>query len=195
MSLPEHIVLATENPGKAAELRAMVGSWGDVRVTSLTEHPRVVLPPEDAATYAEVAADKARTVAAALGLPALADDSGLEVDALCGAPGMRSARWAPTDAERIAKLLAALAGVTDRRARFRCAMALAWPDGRVEIAEGACEGRIAEAPVGTGGFGYDPIFVSDDLGVAFAVAPAADKARVSHRARAAEALGRRLRAG
>jgi XTP/dITP diphosphohydrolase len=132
-------------------------------------------------------------VASALGLPALGDDSGLEVDALDGAPGMRSARWAPTDAERIAKLLAALVGVTDRRASFRCAMALAWPDGRVEVAEGVCPGTIATSASGAGGFGYDPIFVSDELGVSFAVAPAADKARVSHRARAMETLGRRLR--
>ncbi len=195
MSLPSHIVLATENPGKAAELRAMVAAWGPVQVTTLADHPRVVLPAEDGATYAEIAEAKARTVAAALGLPALGDDSGLEVDALDGAPGLRSARWAATDADRIAKLLAALAGVADRRARFRCAMALAWPEGHVEIAEGVCEGRIAAAPLGAGGFGYDPVFVSDDLGASFAVAPAADKARVSHRARAAEALGRRLRDG
>jgi XTP/dITP diphosphohydrolase len=195
MSLPSHIVLATENPGKAAELRAMVTAWGPVEIATLADHPRIALPPEDGASYADIAAAKARTVAAAVGLPALGDDSGLEVDALDGAPGLRSARWAATDAERIAKLLAALAGVTDRRARFRCAMVLAWPDGRVEIAEGACAGRIAEAPVGAGGFGYDPIFVSDDLGESFAVASAADKARVSHRARAADALGRRLREG
>jgi XTP/dITP diphosphohydrolase len=195
MRLPSHIVLATENPGKAAELRAMVTAWGPVQVTTLADHPRVVLPPEDGATYAEIAEAKARTVAAALNLPALGDDSGLEVDALAGAPGLRSARWAATDAERIAKLLAALAGVADRRARFRCAMVLAWSEGRVEIAEGVCAGRIADAPIGAGGFGYDPVFVSDDLGVSFAVAPAADKARVSHRARAADALGRRLRDG
>ena len=117
------------------------------------------------------------------------------MDALAGAPGLRSARWAATDAERIAKLLAALAGVADRRARFRCAMVLAWPEGHVEIAEGVCEGRIAEAAMGAGGFGYDPIFVSADLGAAFAVVSAEDKARVSHRARAAAALGRRLRDG
>jgi XTP/dITP diphosphohydrolase len=195
MSLPSHIVLATENPGKAAELRAMVAAWGPVLVTTLADHPRVVLPPEDGATYAEIAEAKARTVAAALGLPALGDDSGLEVDALDGAPGLHSARFAATAVERIAKLLAALDGVADRRARFRCAMVLAWPEGHVEIAEGVCEGRIADTPLGAGGFGYDPIFVSDDLSESFAVAPAADKARVSHRARAAEALGRRLRDG
>lgn len=195
MSLPSHVVLATENPGKAAELRALVAAWGAVEVTSLAQHRRVVLPPEDGATYAEIAEAKARTVAAALGLPALGDDSGLEVDALGGAPGLRSARWAPTDADRIAKLLAALEGVADRRACFRCAMALAWPEGRVEIAHGDCPGRIADAPIGTGGFGYDPIFVSDELGVSFGIASPADKARVSHRTRAADALGRSLRAG
>jgi len=105
---------------------------------------------------------------------------------------VRSARWAPTDAARIAKLLGALEGVADRSARFVCAVALAWPDGRVDVAEGRCGGHVATAPSGAGGFGYDPAFVSDELGRTFAQASAAEKDRVSHRARAVRALGARL---
>ncbi len=192
MTLPAHIVLATGNAGKVVELRALLASWGPLTVTSLADHPGVELPEETGDTYAENAAIKARAVATALGLPALGDDSGIEVDALGGAPGLRSARWAPTDEERIATMLRALASTSDRTARFRCAMALAWPDGRVEIGEGTCVGRIAVAPSGDGGFGYDPIFVSDELRTTFALASADDKARVGHRGRAVRALGVRL---
>jgi XTP/dITP diphosphohydrolase len=146
-------------------------------------------------SYEENAVAKARAVAGTTGLPALADDSGLEVDALGGAPGVRSARYASTDAARVARVLAALAGVpaVGRGATFRCVVALVWPDGRAVVAEGACTGRIATAPTGEGGFGYDPIFFADDLGRTFAEAPPGDKARVSHRARALRALGDRLR--
>lgn len=190
--IPPCLVLATANPGKVAELRDLVREWGPVEVRSLAEHPDVAMPEETGATYAENAAAKARAVAGATGLPALADDSGLEVDALGGAPGVRSARFAASDTERIARLLAAIEGARDRRARFRCVVAVVWPDGREELAEGIVEGRIAPAPRGAGGFGYDPIFVADELGVTFAAAPAGDKARVSHRARAVRALGAKL---
>jgi XTP/dITP diphosphohydrolase len=193
VTLPAHIVLATGNLGKVVELRALLESWGPLTVTSLAEHPGLKLPEETGATYAENAAIKACAVAVAVGMPALADDSGIEVDALGGAPGIRSARWAPTDEERIATMLRALASVSDRTARFHCAMALAWPDGRVEAAEGTCRGRIAVAPTGGGGFGYDPIFVSDELETTFAIASADDKARVGHRGRAVRALEARLR--
>jgi XTP/dITP diphosphohydrolase len=193
--IPSRLVLATANPGKARELRELVEAWGALDVRSLADFPDVVLPEEDGATYAENAMLKAHAVAEATRLPALADDSGLEVDALSGAPGVRSARFAPSDAARIARLLDALRGVGDRRARFRCAVALAWPDGRTESAGGACSGWIAERPDGAGGFGYDPIFVSDELGRTFAAATAEEKARVSHRARAVRALGARLAAG
>lgn len=193
--IPSQLVLATANPGKTRELRALVGEWGPIDVRSLADFPDVRLPEEDGATYADNAVLKARAVATATGLPALADDSGLEVEALSGAPGVRSARFAPSDAERIARLLEVLRDAEDRRARFRCVVALAWPDGRFEQAEGACTGRIAERTIGAGGFGYDPLFVADELGRTFAAATAEEKARVSHRARAVRALGERLGAG
>ena len=193
--IPERLVLATANPGKIAELRALVGEWGPVETQGLDTLGGVVLPPESEVSYAENAVAKARAVTLASGLPALGDDSGLEVDALGGGPGVRSARLAATDGERIAALLARLANARDRRGRFRCVVALAWPDGRVETAEGTCAGVIVEAPVGRGGFGYDPIFLADELGHTFAQATAAEKARVSHRARAVRALGRRLASG
>ena len=193
--IPRRLVLATENPGKVEELRALVEEWGRVDVVSLAAFPPVSLPAEGDVSYAENAVAKARAVAAATDVPALADDSGLEVDALAGNPGVRSARWGPSDGERIRKLLAALADVpADRRgARFRCAVALAWPDGRAETAEGECRGTISQTPTGVCGFGYDPVFVSDELATTFAEASAIDKRRVSHRARAMRALGDRLR--
>jgi XTP/dITP diphosphohydrolase len=193
--IPDRLILATANPGKIAELGALVAEWGPVGTQGLDTLPAVVLPPEGEASYAENAIAKARAVALASGLPALGDDSGLEVDALGGAPGVLSARLATTDGERIATLLARLANASDRRACFRCVVALAWPDGRVETAEGACAGAIVEVPVGRGGFGYDPIFLADELGHTFAEATAAEKARVSHRARAVRALGRDLASG
>jgi len=190
--IPSRLVLATANAGKTRELRELLAEWGSLDVQSLADFPDVRLPAEDGATYAENALLKARAVAAATRLPALADDSGLEVDALAGAPGVRSARFAPTDAARIDRILDALRGVVDRWARFRCVVALAWPDGRTECAEGVCTGRIAERADGAGGFGYDPIFVADELERTFAAAPREEKARVSHRARAVRALGARL---
>jgi XTP/dITP diphosphohydrolase len=153
--------------------------------------------PEDADSYVDNAVAKARAVAGATRLPALADDSGLEVDALGGAPGVHSDRWAGPDADddaRNARILAALADVPDagRTARYRCVVALAWPDGRVETGEGACAGRIARRGEGTTGFGYDPIFVADELGTTVGRASMEAKQRISHRARAVRALGRRL---
>jgi XTP/dITP diphosphohydrolase len=192
--IPRRLALATANAGKVAELRALVREWGEVEAEPAAG---LRFPPEGEESYVANAIAKARVAAAATGLPALADDSGLEVDALGGAPGVQSARFGSTDAQRIDRLLRALAGVpaAGRGARFRCAVALAWPDGRLLTAEGECAGRIADAPAGTGGFGYDPVFVADELGRTFAQAPAADKARVGHRARAVRALGARLRAG
>jgi len=196
--IPSRLVLATTSTGKLAELAELVAEWGPVACVALADVAGAPSVAEDAPTYADNAIAKARAVAAASGLPALADDSGLEVDALGGAPGVRSARWAgagASDAERNARLLAALEGTPEgaRTARFRCVVALAWPDGRVETAEGVCEGRIAPAPHGSEGFGYDPIFVSDDLGRTFADASAAEKRRVGFRSRAVRALGAKLR--
>ena len=195
--IPGRIVLGTANPGKVAELSALLAEWGTT-VVALDHFPDARCPEEVGATYVENAVAKATAVAAATGLPALADDSGLEVEALGGAPGVRSARYAgegASDRERIAKLLGAIGTVPAgaRRARFRAVVALAWPEGRVETAEGLCPGSIAASPRGGGGFGYDPIFVADDLGCTFAEASTADKQRVSHRARAVRALAERLR--
>lgn len=196
--IPPRLVLATANPGKVREFDALIREWGAVEVLSLAAFPSIRLPEENGTLYGENARAKAEAVAVRAKLPALGDDSGLEVDALGGEPGIRSARYAgpqASDADRIAKLLAALAGVSGgaRGARFCCAVALAWPDGRVEAAEGECRGRIATAPVGSGGFGYDPIFVADELGQTFGAALRHDKQRASHRARAVRALGDRLR--
>src|SRR5438445_6709850 len=192
--IPPRVVLATANRGKLEELRALVAEWGAAEVLSLADFPGVSGAEETGRSYLENAVAKARTAASATGLPALADDSGLEVEALGGEPGVRSARYAPTDAARVARLLAELASVprVARRACFRCVVALAWPGGDAVTAEGTCYGWIATAPSGSGGFGYDPVFVADELGCSFAAAPPAEKQRVSHRARAARALGARL---
>jgi XTP/dITP diphosphohydrolase len=153
----------------------------------------VTLPPETGATYAENAAVKARAVVAALGAAALGDDSGIEVDALGGAPGIRSARYAGEsagDAGNNARLLAALSGrpAAERGARFRCVLALARPGGGETIVDGTCEGRILDAPRGDRGFGYDPLFLPDGQSLTFAELPPGVKNRISHRARAAAAL-------
>ena len=195
--IPPRLVLATGNPGKVDELRTLLAEWGQVEALDLRAFPGLALPDEAEPSYEGNARLKARAVAASAGLPALADDSGLEVDALGGEPGVRSARWAgpgATDAERIAKLLGALAGVPGpaRGARFVCVVALAWPDGRTEAAEGTCGGRIAPAPDGRAGFGFDPVFVADDLGRSLGRATSEEKHRISHRARAMRLLGARL---
>lgn len=192
---PPRLVLATANAGKVRELEALVREWGPVEVLSLAAFPGARCPEEGDTSYAANAIAKARAVADLTGLPALADDTGLEVEALDGAPGVRSARYAATDAERVARLLAALeaVGAGARGASFRCVVALAWPGGAVETAEGVCQGRIAAAPAGRGGFGYDPVFMADGFGRTFAEASPIEKARLSHRARAVRALGDRLR--
>lgn len=155
------------------------------------------LPPETGATYRENALLKARAVHAALKLPALGDDSGIEVDALGGAPGVRSARYAGEsagDAENNARLLEVLRGrpASERRARFRCVLALVGPAGEETVVEGVCAGRILESPRGDHGFGYDPLFLPDGMTESFAQLPQAVKDRISHRARAAEALRKAL---
>ncbi|MCI0342474.1 MAG: RdgB/HAM1 family non-canonical purine NTP pyrophosphatase [Planctomycetales bacterium] len=191
---PRRLALATRNAGKIAEIRALLAGL-PVKIVAPERLPEVV---EDADTFRGNAEKKARAAAAALGIPALADDSGLEVDALGGAPGVRSARYAgpgATDAANNGKLLDALRGVAPerRRARFRCLAVVAAPDGSLlAIGEGTAEGRILEAPRGTSGFGYDPLFLSDDLAVTFAEAGPEAKNRVSHRARALAAIRRAL---
>jgi XTP/dITP diphosphohydrolase len=181
--------LATGNPGKVREFAEILADLSlDLRPVT----PDVVFPAEGA-DYEPNAAAKARTLAEAWGLPALADDSGLEVDALDGAPGPLSARFGGPeldDAGRVAHLLAALGEVprARRTARFVCVAALAHPDGRVVTRRGECAGRILAAPRGAGGFGYDPVFWVPELGAAMAELPAVEKNRISHRARALAAL-------
>ena len=188
----ELIILATRNPGKAAELSRLLGSVAS-RSESLRDHPEVSLPEEGEASYRENALGKARAVNAALGVPALGDDSGLEVDALDGAPGIRSARYAgaaANDGRNNERLLAALAGITPERrtARFRCVLALVRSPGDEVVVEGVCEGRITSAPRGEAGFGYDPVFEPAGSVLTFAEMPEPKKDALSHRALAAAAL-------
>jgi XTP/dITP diphosphohydrolase len=198
---PPRLVFATRNRGKVVELRALLADLG-IDVLSLDDLtvpvPDVV---EDGDTFAANAAKKALAVSRATGLPALADDSGLEVDALGGAPGVRSARYAGEgagDAANNARLLDALAGVPPERrtARFRSCLALADTAGslgeRVLTAEGACEGRILDRPRGTGGFGYDPLFYVPELDATFAELGVGTKNDHSHRARAMQTMRPRI---
>lgn len=185
------LVLATRNSGKVREITAIYAGLG-ARLSGLEDWPALGELPEEGDTYAENAAGKALAVARATGLPALADDSGIEVDALGGAPGVRSRRLlgeAASDDARNAYLLAQLAGVPAprRTARYRAVIALATPDGRVQTFEGVCEGAIAGRPRGTGGFGYDPIFEIAGDGRTMSEAPPDVKNEISHRARALRA--------
>ena len=195
------LVIATGNRGKAAELVTLIREAATLpllRAKTLADYAAVPEVVEDGDSYEANAAKKARVVAAALGAPALADDSGLEGDALGGRPGLHSARYpAPgaTSREQVAALLGELAGVPPERrgARFVCALALALPDGREVAARGVVEGTIAEAPRGEGGFGYDPIFVPHGEARTYAEMSAAEKARTSHRAAAARAIAPALK--
>jgi XTP/dITP diphosphohydrolase len=186
------VVLATSNEGKLAELRSLLG---DLPI-DLVPYGEILGPrtlPEEGDTFEANAVQKARTVCQLTGLFALADDSGLEVDALGGRPGVRSARFAQeraTDAENNAALLRAMEAIEEggRSARFRCVLALANPwDTVVRVCEGRCEGSIARTPRGSGGFGYDPLFVVDG-GRAMAELSEAEKNSISHRARAGLAM-------
>lgn len=181
------LLFATRNRGKLAELRALVAPHG-IEVDSLDDVDAPGEVEEDGETFTANAEKKARAALAATGLPALADDSGLDVDALDGAPGVRSARYAgpgQDDAANNAKLLAALASVPDARrtARFRCALAFVDAAGTLTVAEGTLEGRIGQAPRGAGGFGYDPLFLLPD-GRTLAELSAAEKNAISHRGQA-----------
>jgi XTP/dITP diphosphohydrolase len=189
------VVLATANEHKAAELRSLLGDLPIALVTVEDVLGEPLALAEEGATFEDNAAHKARSVCSATRLLSLADDSGLEVDALGGRPGVRSARFAherATDAENNAALLRELETTdeADRRARFRCVLALASPwSTELRLAEGRCDGTIARDPRGSGGFGYDPLFVVDDLdGRAMAELSEQEKNSVSHRARAARAL-------
>ncbi|TME26817.1 MAG: RdgB/HAM1 family non-canonical purine NTP pyrophosphatase [Chloroflexi bacterium] len=191
-------LIGSTNPGKIREYREILGGL-DLELVAPTDlNPVPPEPDEDALTFAENASTKARGYAAASRLQTIADDSGLEVYALRGAPGVRSRRFFGDDAsaeERNAKLLALLDGAMDRSARFVCVTALASPNGHVELFEGEVHGEIAESPRGEAGFGYDPVFVIAGDGRTMAELPSGEKHRVSHRGRAGAKLRARLAAG
>jgi XTP/dITP diphosphohydrolase len=180
----ERLLIGTGNPGKQREYRELLAGLDLELITPDDLDPVPPEPEETGKTFAENASHKARTYAEATGLRTVADDSGLEVDALRGAPGLRSRRFFGDDAsaaERNTKLLALLEGVTARGARFVCVTALAWPDGRVELFDGEVRGEIALAPRGEQGFGYDPLFIIAGDGRTMAELPAHEKHRISHR--------------
>jgi XTP/dITP diphosphohydrolase len=196
--LPERLVLATGNAGKLRELREILAPW-NVEVRPLSEFT-ADRAQETGLSFVENAIVKARFAAGASGLPAVADDSGLEVDALSGAPGIHSARYAgltASDADNNLKLLAELDAVPPARrgARYRCAMVyLRWPlDAAPLIAQASWEGRILRTPAGTQGFGYDPLFEVAGTGRSAAQLEPAEKNRISHRGRALRALVLALR--
>ncbi len=185
------LLVATRNRGKLREIVELLEAAG-VECDSLAGHPEVGDVEESGASFEENARLKASAAARASGLWALGEDSGLEVDALGGAPGVRSARYAGKhgdDAANNGKLLAELGSRLDRAARYRCAMALARPDGEIVAAtSGTCEGEIATAPRGGGGFGYDPCFVPSGRSLTMAELSPAEKHDLSHRGRAARAM-------
>jgi XTP/dITP diphosphohydrolase len=191
---PPVVLLATRNAGKLRELSALFAAAGVKTVDLAALEVEEDLEGEGAVevfdTFEKNAIAKATYFyEVSGGVATVADDSGLEVRALSGAPGVRSRRWseAATDAANNAKLVSSLSGVSDRRARFVCAAAFVGL-GHELVARGVAEGEIVDSPRGTGGFGYDPHFVSTDLGKTFAEATLAEKAKVSHRARAFAAL-------
>jgi XTP/dITP diphosphohydrolase len=189
------LLLASRNPGKLVELRRMLAaaSLDGVTALGLDDLPGYVEPPETGATFEENALIKARAAASASGLPALADDSGLAVDALNGMPGVLSARWSGRHGDDVANLrlvLAQLADVPDGRrgAAFVCAAALVRPDGREHVVTEHWRGTLATEPRGTGGFGYDPIFVPDGDERTSAQLDPVEKDAKSHRGQALRAM-------
>jgi XTP/dITP diphosphohydrolase len=200
VAFPARIAIASHNTHKLREIGRICADW-PVEWLTVENHegpwPDV---EETGTTYLENALLKARAGAAALGEPALADDSGIEVDALGGRPGPRSARFAgedATDQQNLDELIRALKGIpgSGRTARYRCLAVLAFPDGREVHAEGTCEGTLVGKPRGSQGFGYDPIFVPEGRGETMAQITDEEKDRISHRGRALRALGETLAAG
>ncbi|MGI6549780.1 MAG: XTP/dITP diphosphatase [Syntrophomonadales bacterium] len=191
------LVIASRNEKKKRELLQIIEGL-ELDVVTLNEYPNAPEVEEDGLTFRENAIKKAREIAQFTGCVTLADDSGLEVDALGGRPGVYSARFAgePSNDERNnQKLLEMLQGVPapERGARFRCVIAIAFPDGRIETAEGTCEGQIGFTPGGLGGFGYDPLFIPDGFNQTFAELSPEVKNRISHRGKALQEASRRLR--
>jgi XTP/dITP diphosphohydrolase len=200
VAFPVRIAIASRNAHKLREIGRICADW-PVEWLTVENHegpwPDV---EETGSTYLENALLKARAGAAALGEPALADDSGIEVNALGGRPGPRSARFAgedATDRQNLDELIRAMKGVpgSGRIARYRCLAVLAFPDGREVHAEGICEGTLVGKPRGTHGFGYDPIFVPEGWDETMAELADEEKDRISHRGRAFRALGETLASG
>ncbi len=184
------LVIATRNPGKTVEIQSLLGAF-PIAIKNLDDFGPIPEVVEDGQTFEENAYKKASFTARVLGYPALADDSGLVVAALDGAPGVYSARYAgpdATDAQCCSKLLKALEYRTDRSAAFECVVSLAVPGGPALTYEGRCEGTIAHSAAGTGGFGYDPVFYYPPLKRTFAQLTMAEKNRISHRGKALQAL-------
>jgi len=185
---PQEVVIATRNPGKLREMKAILAPLS-LQLLSLKDFPEIPDVVEDGATFSENAGKKAKAVAHLTGHPAIADDSGLCVDALQGRPGVFSSRFAgekATDQKRCQKVLDEMAGVPEdqRGAEFICAMTIASPDGKMQIVEGKCRGRITFAPQGKHGFGFDPIFFVPKFGKTMAELEPEVKNRISHRAQA-----------
>lgn len=196
MKLPPEILLATNNGHKAAEIRAILGGEG-TRFLLLKDYPGLPAVVEDGNTFEANALKKAIEICRAAGLPSLADDSGLEVDALNGAPGVHSARYSGGgDLENNRLMLRNLEGLAlmKRTARFRCVAVLALPGGRTFKGEGRIEGRIGFEPRGSAGFGYDPLFVPEGLTRTFAEIGEQEKNAMSHRGRALAGLLSAVRA-
>ena len=188
--MSEKFVLATHNPGKLKEMGAILAQFG-VEVVSPRDLGLTVDVEETGTTFAENAMLKAKAICAAAKLPAIADDSGLCVDALNGGPGVYSARYGGEgldDKGRYMLLLNSLRGQSTRTAHFTCAIACAFPNGDTLTAEGRCDGTIAYAPMGEGGFGYDPVFFVPELKKTFGQLTAEEKSAISHRGRALESF-------
>ena len=188
--MSEKFVLATHNPGKLKEMGAILAQFG-VEVVSPRDLGLTVDVEETGTTFAENAMLKAKAICAAAKLPAIADDSGLCVDALNGGPGVYSARYGGEgldDKGRYMLLLNSLRGQSTRTAHFTCAIACAFPNGDTLTAEGRCDGTIAYAPMGEGGFGYDPVFFVPELKKTFGQLTAEEKSAISRRGRALESF-------
>jgi XTP/dITP diphosphohydrolase len=184
------LVIATGNPGKITEIQERLTGF-PIEIKSLADFGPIPEVAEDGETFDENAYKKASFTAKILGIPALADDSGLMVEALGGAPGVLSARYAgenSTDAQRVAKLLKAMQGQSHRKAAFECVISIAVPSGPALTYEARCEGLIADQPAGQSGFGYDPIFFYPPLNKTFGQMTIAEKSQVSHRGKALQEL-------
>jgi XTP/dITP diphosphohydrolase len=198
MPLPERLAIASRNAHKLRELGRICAAWPVEWVTVESHDPDAFPDVEETGeTYLDNALLKAEATARALRLPAIADDSGIEVDALGGKPGPRSARYAgeqATDEQNLLALIGALRGIPEngRTARYRCVAAIAWPGGQTDHAEGICEGTLVSTRRGVRGFGYDPIFVPAGWDETMAELTDEQKDRISHRGRAFRALAERL---